>query len=191
MIYGETREAVEKARASFVKKWRLRCPPVIASFEEAGGELFTFLHFPPMQWKALRTTNALERINEEFRRRTKTQAMPVGREGVRRVLHDIHHTLPDHRWDILDMVAEGDDVVVRCKVSGIHLGTGRLAVNGGLLVGVPPTGRRFEVQHIHWYKVRDGKIVDHRANRDDIGLMQQLGLLPSPDRLDSMTPLAR
>ena len=89
------------------------------------------------------------------------------------------------------MVAEGEDVVVRCKVSGIHLGTGRLAVNGGLLVGVPPTGRRFEVQHIHWYKVRDGKIVDHRANRDDIGLMQQLGLLPSPDRLDSMTPLGR
>ena len=82
MIYGETREVVEKARASFVKKWRLRCPPLITSFEEAGDELFTFLRFPPMQWKALRTTNALERINEEFRRRTKTQAMLPSAEAV-------------------------------------------------------------------------------------------------------------
>ena len=82
MIYGETREVVEKARASFVKKWRLPCPPLITSFEEAGDELFTFLRFPPMQWKALRTTNALERINEEFRRRTKTQAMLPSAEAV-------------------------------------------------------------------------------------------------------------
>ena len=82
MIYGETREVVEKARASFVKKRRLRCPPLITSFEEAGDELFTFLRFPPMQWKALRTTNALERINEEFRRRTKTQAMLPSAEAV-------------------------------------------------------------------------------------------------------------
>lgn len=74
MIYGESAAAVEKARAAFAKKWRLRCPHVASSFEEAGEELFTFLRFPKSQWKALRTTNALERINEEFRRRTKTQA---------------------------------------------------------------------------------------------------------------------
>jgi putative transposase len=81
MIYAETREAVEKARTAFVKRWRLRCPPVIASFEEAGDELFTFLRFPPAQWKALRTTNALERINEEFRRRT-TQALLPSADAV-------------------------------------------------------------------------------------------------------------
>lgn len=74
MIYGESAAAVEKARHAFTKKWRLRCPPVARSFEEASEELFTFLRFPRSQWKALRTTNALERINEEFRRRTKTQA---------------------------------------------------------------------------------------------------------------------
>lgn len=74
MIYAEDAKAVEKARASFQRKWKLRCPAVIASFEEAGDELFTFLSFPASQWKALRTTNALERINGEFRRRTKTQA---------------------------------------------------------------------------------------------------------------------
>lgn len=82
MIYGETREAVERARKAFTKKWRLRCPAVAASLEEAGDELFTFLHFPPSQWKGLRTTNALERINEEFRRRTKTQASLPSEDAV-------------------------------------------------------------------------------------------------------------
>jgi putative transposase len=72
VVYAESREAVEHARASFVRKWRLRCKAVVSSLEEAGDELFTFLQFPQTQWKALRTTNALERINEEFRRRTKT-----------------------------------------------------------------------------------------------------------------------
>ena len=74
MIYAPSREAVEQARVGFLRKWKLRCKAVSASFEEAGDELFTFTGFPSSQWKALRTTNALERINEEFRRRTKTQA---------------------------------------------------------------------------------------------------------------------
>jgi len=82
MVYGETREAVEKARTAFLRKWRLRSKAVVASFEEAGGELFTFLRYPLSQWKALRTTNALERINEEFRRRTKTQASLPGEDAV-------------------------------------------------------------------------------------------------------------
>lgn len=48
----------------------------------AGGQLFTFTAFPLSQWKALRTTNALERINEEFRRRTKTQASLPNEEAI-------------------------------------------------------------------------------------------------------------
>jgi putative transposase len=82
MVHGETREAVEQARVGFLRKWRLRCKAVVSSFEEAGDELFTFLQFPRLQWKALRTTNALERINEEFRRRTKTQASLPGEDAV-------------------------------------------------------------------------------------------------------------
>lgn len=82
MIYSETAAAVEQARARFIKKWRLRCPAVVESLNEAGDELFTFLRFPSSQWKALRTTNALERINEEFRRRTKTQASLPGQDAV-------------------------------------------------------------------------------------------------------------
>ena len=89
MVYGETREAVEQARASFLRKWRLRCKAVVSSFEEAGDELFTFLQFPQSQWKALRTTNALERINEEFRRRTKTQASLPGEDAVLSLLYGL------------------------------------------------------------------------------------------------------
>jgi transposase-like protein len=82
MIYAPSREAVEQARVGFLRKWKLRCKAVSASFEEAGDELFTFTSFPSSQWKALRTTNALERINEEFRRRTKTQASLPNEEAV-------------------------------------------------------------------------------------------------------------
>jgi transposase-like protein len=82
MIYGDTAAAVQHERARFTKKWQLRCPAVVESLKEAGDELFTFLRFPSSQWKALRTTNALERINEEFRRRTKTQASLPGQDAV-------------------------------------------------------------------------------------------------------------
>jgi putative transposase len=74
MIYADSVDEVAKQREKFRKKWKLKCMAVLTSLEEAGDDLFTFTHFPPSQWKALRTTNAIERINEEFRRRTKTQA---------------------------------------------------------------------------------------------------------------------
>ena len=82
MIYADSREAVEQARRAFARKWKLRCQAVHQSFEEAGDQLFTFTAFPASQWKALRTTNALERINEEFRRRTKTQASLPNEDAV-------------------------------------------------------------------------------------------------------------
>ena len=82
MIYAASREAVEQARVAFSRKWKLRCNAVSASFAEAGDDLFTFSAFPLAQWKALRTTDALERINGEFRRRTKTQASLPNEEAV-------------------------------------------------------------------------------------------------------------
>jgi len=82
MIYAPTVAQVEQARAAFARKWKLRCKAVLSSFEEAGDQLFTFLRYPTSQWKALRTTNALERINEEFRRRTKTQASLPSEDAV-------------------------------------------------------------------------------------------------------------
>lgn len=72
----------EQARVGFLRKWKLRCKAVSVSFEEAGDDLFTFTAFPCSPWEALRTTNALQRINEEFRRRTKTQASLPSEEAV-------------------------------------------------------------------------------------------------------------
>ena len=59
----------------FLAKWRLRCRAVADSLEEAGERLFTFLGYPPEQWQSLRTTNAIERLHEEFKRRIKTQCV--------------------------------------------------------------------------------------------------------------------
>ena len=87
MIYGKTGVDVEKARIAFVKKWNLRCPAVVRSLEEAVDELFAFLHFPKSQWRALRTTNALERINEEFRWRTKTQGSLPNEDAATNPFH--------------------------------------------------------------------------------------------------------
>ena len=75
MIYAATAKEVQAKRRAFVRKWRLRCPAVAASLEEAGDRLFAFLRLPPGQWKSARTTNAIERLHEEFKRRIKTQTV--------------------------------------------------------------------------------------------------------------------
>jgi transposase-like protein len=66
-------EEGNKAYREFVVKWKKLAPKVVVSLEEAGEELLTFYGFPNSQWKSLRTTNAIERLNGEFRRRVKTQ----------------------------------------------------------------------------------------------------------------------
>lgn len=73
ITYAESATLARKAYDAFVRKWSKLLPAVAASLEEAGEELLTFTRFPKSQWKSLRTTNVLERINGEFRRRTKTQ----------------------------------------------------------------------------------------------------------------------
>ncbi len=75
MIYAATAKEVQARRKAFLRKWRLRCPAVAASLEEAGDRLFAFLRLPPGQWKSARTTNAIERLHEEFKRRIKTQTV--------------------------------------------------------------------------------------------------------------------
>lgn len=75
MVYAETREEIEKRRKAFIRKWRLKHRAVADSLEEAGDRLFTFTRLPPSQWKSVRTTNAIERLHEEFKRRIKTQTV--------------------------------------------------------------------------------------------------------------------
>jgi transposase-like protein len=75
MIYADTPQEVQKRRQAFLRKWRLRHRAVADSLEEAGDRLFTFTTLPPSQWKSARTTNAIERLHEEFKRRIKTQTV--------------------------------------------------------------------------------------------------------------------
>ena len=66
---------MQDRRRAFLRKWRLRCPAVATSLEEAGDRLVAFLRLPPCQWGSARTTNAIERLHEEFERRTKTKTV--------------------------------------------------------------------------------------------------------------------
>jgi transposase-like protein len=73
IIQAESLDQARKAYREFIVKWKKLAPKVAVSLEEAGEELLTFYGFPNSQWKSLRTTNAIERLNGEFRRRVKTQ----------------------------------------------------------------------------------------------------------------------
>jgi putative transposase len=75
MIYAESASEIETRGRAFLRKWRLKHRAVADSLEEAGDRLFTFTRLPPSQWRSARTTNAIERLHEEFKRRIKTQTV--------------------------------------------------------------------------------------------------------------------
>ncbi len=92
------------------------------------------------------------------------------RAGARSSLGWLFSVFPDHRFEVEDAVAEVGTVAVRGTCSGTHEGE---------LRGIAPTGERFAAQQTHWFRVADGKITEHWAVRDDLGMMKQLGVLPS------------
>ena len=112
----------------------------------------------------------------EFAADAKNFGRPVGRQGIEDRLVDIFTTFPDWHMEIVDIVASGDDVIVRARVTGTHRGVSTMALNG-MPVGAAATGKRFEVSHIHWQTLQGGQIVEHYANRVDLGMLRQLGLL--------------
>ena len=78
-----------KAYDTFLAKWSRLCPAVGRSLEGAGAELLTFYEFPRPMWKSLRSTNSLENLNREFRRRTKTQASFATEEAAVTLLYGL------------------------------------------------------------------------------------------------------
>lgn len=76
-----------------------------------------------------------------------------------------------HRFD--DMIADGDKVVVRMTVTGTHTGPLEFVQRP-----IPATGKSLTTTHIHIFRVAGDKIVEHWAERDDLGMMKQLGVLP-------------
>lgn len=89
IVYANSGLAAREAYQAFVTKWRKLCPAVAKSLEEAGEQLLTFYAFPKAMWKALRTTNSIENLNREFRRRTKTQASFSTEEAALTLLYGL------------------------------------------------------------------------------------------------------
>ena len=102
----------------------------------------------------------------------------VSRARLFSIMQDNARTFPDWNMRIDRLIARGDEVVVLMTVSGTHKGVSQRPVNGGMYLGVAPTGKHFSVLHTHWFRVKNGLIVEHRATRDDLGMSRQLGLLP-------------
>ena len=85
----------------------------------------------------------------------------------------------DLRWDVHDVIAEDDLVVVRCAMSGRHVGDFvAYDLEGRVAEAFAPTGRRFATDQSHWLRIRDGRAVEHWADRDDLGMGEQLGWAP-------------
>ena len=73
IVYAPTLAAARAARERCVATWRRRAPRAVSSLQEVGDDLLTFFTQPASQHRSLRSTNVIERLNEEFRRRVKTQ----------------------------------------------------------------------------------------------------------------------
>jgi predicted ester cyclase len=82
-------------------------------------------------------------------------------------------------WEVHDVVAERDLVVVHCTMSGRHVRPfAGYAADGSVKEVFPPTGKRFATTQTHWIRIADGKMIEHWANRDDLGTAEQLGWVP-------------
>lgn len=83
------------------------------------------------------------------------------------------------RWEIHEVVAERDLVVVHCTMSGRHVGPfAGYDADAQVKQVFPPTGQRFAVTQTHWIRVTDGMFAEHWANRDDLAMAEQLGWVP-------------
>jgi predicted ester cyclase len=92
-------------------------------------------------------------------------------ERVYRSVCAVHETHQLH-----EMVAEGDWVAVRTTCNGVFSGQPEIPVNGGIFQGTKPNGRGYSAQHLHLFRIVNGRLTEHWACRDDLGAARQLGL---------------
>jgi len=96
-----------------------------------------------------------------------------GLKNVKQSMREYLNAFPDLHYALDDMIVEGDKVVVRCTVTGTHKGE---------FMGIPPTNKKVKVQAIAIDRVVGGKIVEEWGMSDTLGLMQQLGVVPTPNK---------
>ncbi len=96
---------------------------------------------------------------------------PFGPEEMKGTVRMVTAGFPDNRHEVQEMIAEGDKVVVRCTLTGTHEGE---------FMGIPPTGKPIEMRGIAILRIADGRIVENWGMPDMLGLMQQLGVVPTP-----------
>jgi steroid delta-isomerase-like uncharacterized protein len=94
---------------------------------------------------------------------------PTNRDGVKQVISVVRNAIPDLHITIEDILAEDDKVASRWVTKGTHKGD---------LMGAKPTGNKISVSEIAVFRVKDGKVAEGWANRDDLGFLQQIGLIP-------------
>jgi steroid delta-isomerase-like uncharacterized protein len=95
-----------------------------------------------------------------------------GPEDVKRFMGEFRNAFPDFHITIEDQISEGDKVVTRWTMRGTHEGEFR---------GIAPTGKQITVTGIGIFRFSDGKVVESWDNFDQLGMMQQLGAIPSPE----------
>ena len=97
---------------------------------------------------------------------------PPGRAALRQAMQRAARGVSDPVFRIDDVIAEGDKVVARLTSSATHSGT---------FMGKPATGKRYTIQEIHIFRIRDGQVSEHWHEFDKLSLMQQLEPDPAPD----------
>lgn len=101
-----------------------------------------------------------------------------GIEAVRQYYGQFAAAFPDARLSFADMLAEGDRLAIRFRVAGTHRGD---------FMGLPPTGRPFAISGITILRFAGGKCVERWSEADYLGLMRQLGALPTPAEASGTT----
>lgn len=101
-----------------------------------------------------------------------------GPEGTKQYVAMLRAAFPDLHISITDQIAEGDRVATRWIAQGTHTGA---------FQGIPPTGKPVRVTAIDIDRVANGKVVECWTNVDELGLLQQLGVVPAPEQVGSST----
>lgn len=96
-----------------------------------------------------------------------------GREGGLTIARKLRRAFPDLRMTIEDVVAEADRVMCRLVVTGTHDGPLEF-----VKLPLPATGKSFRVSHIHVFRIANDQIVERWAERDEVGMLRQLGVMP-------------